>query len=44
MEGLIRDHLSAGGMVVATTHQALNLDGIPVQRLLVGNVAIPELA
>ena len=44
MEGLIRDHLSSGGMVVATTHQALNLDGIPVQRLLVGNVAIPELA
>jgi len=44
MEGLIRDHLAAGGMVVATTHQALNLEGMPVQRLLVGNVAIPELA
>jgi heme exporter protein A len=44
MEGLIRDHLNAGGMVVATTHQALNLDGVSVQRLLVGNVAIPELA
>ena len=44
MEGLIRDHLAAGGMVVATTHQALNLAGISVQRLLVGNVAIPELA
>ena len=44
MEGLIRDHLTAGGMVVATTHQALNLEGIKVQRLLVGNVAIPELA
>ena len=43
MEGLIRDHLTAGGMVVATTHQALNLAGIPVQRLLVGSVAIPEL-
>jgi heme exporter protein A len=43
MEGLIRDHLAGGGMVVATTHQALNLDNIPVQRLLVGNVAIPEL-
>lgn len=43
MEGLIRDHLSAGGMVVATTHQALNLGGLPVQRLLVGSVAIPEL-
>jgi len=44
MEGLIRDHLTAGGMVVATTHQALNLEGVTVQRLLVGNVAIPELA
>ncbi len=44
MEGLIRDHLTAGGLVVATTHQALNLEGIDVQRLLVGNVAIPELA
>jgi ABC-type transport system involved in cytochrome c biogenesis ATPase subunit len=28
MEGLIRDHLQAGGMVVATTHQALNLEGV----------------
>ncbi len=44
MEGLIRDHLTGGGMVVATTHQALNLEGVRVQRLLVGNVAIPELA
>lgn len=44
MEGLIRDHLNGGGMVVATTHQALNLGGVKVQRLLVGNVAIPELA
>jgi len=44
MEGLIRDHLTGGGMVVATTHQALNLEGVAVQRLLVGNVAIPELA
>lgn len=44
MEGLIRDHLTGGGMVVATTHQALNLAGVKVQRLLVGNVAIPELA
>jgi heme exporter protein A len=44
MEGLIRDHLAGGGLVVATTHQALNLEGMPVQRLLVGNVAIPELA
>lgn len=44
MEGLIRDHLTGGGMVVATTHQALNLEGVNVQRLLVGNIAIPELA
>lgn len=44
MEGLIRDHLTGGGMVVATTHQVLNLEGVNVQRLLVGNVAIPELA
>lgn len=44
MEGLIREHLTAGGMAVATTHQALNLEGVKVQRLLVGNVAIPEMA
>lgn len=44
MEGLIRDHLAGGGMAVATTHQALNLVGVQVQRLLVGNVAIPEMA
>jgi len=44
METLIREHLLAGGLAVATTHQALKLDGVRVQRLLVGNVAIPELA
>ena len=44
MEGLIRDHLVSGGMVVATTHQALNLEDVAVQRLLVGNIEIPELA
>lgn len=43
MEGLIRTHLAAGGLVVATTHQAFNLEGLPVRRLLVGSVAIPEL-
>jgi heme exporter protein A len=42
MEGLIRDHVNAGGLVVATTHQALNLEGVKVQRLLVGKVAIPD--
>lgn len=44
MESLIRDHLASGGLAVATTHQALNLEGVQVQRLLVGNVAIPEMA
>ncbi len=44
MEGLIREHIGQGGMVVATTHQALNLEGVRVQRLLVGNVAIPDYA
>lgn len=44
MESLIREHLTRCGMVVATTHQALNLEGVKVQRLLVGNVAIPEMA
>ncbi|HRH80695.1 MAG TPA: cytochrome c biogenesis heme-transporting ATPase CcmA [Thiobacillaceae bacterium] len=42
MEGLLREHLNAGGMVVATTHQALKLEGVKVQRLLVGKVAIPD--
>jgi heme exporter protein A len=36
VEGLIRDHLHAGGMVVATTHQAMNLADVSVQRLLIG--------
>jgi heme exporter protein A len=36
VEGLIRDHLNAGGMVVATTHQVMNLAGVDVQRLVVG--------
>jgi heme exporter protein A len=44
VEGLIRDHLDAGGMVVATTHQAMNLAGVSVQHLLVGDVAKPERA
>jgi heme exporter protein A len=42
VEGLIRDHLQAGGMVVATTHQLMNLEGVNVQRLLVGNAATPQ--
>lgn len=39
VEGLIRDHLQAGGLVVATTHQALNLAGVDVQRLQLGSTA-----
>lgn len=41
VEGLIREHLSAGGMVVATTHQAMNLAGVDVQRLVVGQALGP---
>lgn len=36
MEQLIHEHLHAGGMVVATTHQAMNLEGVDVQRLVMG--------
>ena len=41
MEGLIRGHLQAGGLVVATTHQPLNLAGARVQRLQLG-AALPH--
>jgi heme exporter protein A len=41
VEGLIREHLNGGGMVVTTTHQEMNLEGANVQRLLVGQVATP---
>ena len=43
VEGLIRDHLQAGGMVVATTHQVMNLEGVDVQRLVVGPSAAPSV-
>lgn len=43
VEGLIRDHIQAGGMVVATTHQVMNLDGVDVQRLLLGPAAAPSV-
>ncbi|TCJ17126.1 cytochrome c biogenesis heme-transporting ATPase CcmA [Parasulfuritortus cantonensis] len=36
VEGLLRDHVGAGGMVVMTTHQPLALDGLAVVPLLVG--------
>lgn len=40
VETLIREHVQAGGMVVATTHQVINLDGVDVQRLVVGRQAV----
>ena len=43
VEGLIREHLSAGGMVVATTHQVMNLAGVDVQGLVVGPSAAPSV-
>lgn len=43
MEGLIREHAQGGGAVVATTHQAIRLDGVTARRLLVGAVAIPDV-
>ena len=39
VEGLILDHLQAGGLVVATTHQALNLAGVDVQLMQFGPTA-----
>jgi heme exporter protein A len=44
VEGLIRDHLHAGGLVVATTHQPLRLEGVSVQRLQVGDLPAPREA
>ncbi|MDD4882048.1 MAG: cytochrome c biogenesis heme-transporting ATPase CcmA [Gallionellaceae bacterium] len=38
IEGLLRDHVSRGGMVVMTTHQALSLDGVRIVPLQVGPV------
>jgi heme exporter protein A len=42
MEQLIHEHLHAGGMVVATTHQAMNLEGVDVQRLVMGRAAASQ--
>jgi heme exporter protein A len=42
VEALIREHVQHGGMVVATTHQVINLDGVDVQRLVVGRQALPQ--
>jgi heme exporter protein A len=43
VEGLIREHLSAGGMVVATTHQVMSLAGVDVLGLVVGPSAAPPV-
>jgi heme exporter protein A len=44
VESLIREHLQAGGLVVATTHQTMNLQGVSVQHLLVGEAPVPAQA
>jgi heme exporter protein A len=44
VEGLIREHLRCGGLVVATTHQSLDLSGATVQRLQLAGVAAPRAA
>jgi heme exporter protein A len=36
VEGLLREHLQAGGLAVVTTHQPLDVSGVDVQRLHVG--------
>lgn len=41
VEGLLRDHVTGGGMVVMTTHQPLALDGIATVPLQVGPVLRP---
>lgn len=37
VEQMIRAHVAAGGMAIATTHQPLALDGLPHQTLSVGD-------
>lgn len=39
VEGLVREHLQAGGLLVATTHQPLDLTGADVQHLQLGLAA-----
>lgn len=41
VEGLLRDQVTGGGMVVMTTHQALSLDGVTTVPLQVGPVLKP---
>jgi len=38
VEGLLRNHVDQGGMVVTTTHQTLKLDGVRIVPLQVGPV------
>jgi heme exporter protein A len=43
VEGLLRDHVGKGGLVVTTTHQALALDGVAIVPLQVGpELTLPE--
>jgi heme exporter protein A len=42
MEGLLRDHVTGGGMVVMTTHQPLSLEGVATVPLQVGPVLQPQ--
>lgn len=42
MEELIREHLASGGLTVASTHQPMNLEGVTVQRLVVGKLILRE--
>ncbi len=37
VEGLIRDHVLAGGMAIMTTHQPLSLDGLTPKSVSVGD-------
>jgi len=42
VEGLLRDHVTGGGMVVMTTHQPLSLEGVATVPLQVGPLLQPE--
>jgi heme exporter protein A len=42
VEGLLRDHVTGGGMVVMTTHQPLSLDGVTTVPLQVGPLLQPQ--
>jgi heme exporter protein A len=44
VEGLIGEHLRGGGLVVATTHQPLNVADAGVRRLQLGRAAAPRAA